>query len=355
MMKPRRSRSAFTLIELLVAIAIIAILIALLLPAVQQAREAARRTQCRNNLKQIVLAMHNYESTHRAIAPYQPWDGPSGLYNSLVFLLPYMDQIPLYNQFNMSIACWDGTNGDLWTVAVPAFSCPSDSVANVGAAADNSYASNYGWPRTSTGINGERNVSSGNYAIPNGLTSIQPHILPVDIGWYSSDTGGFPAASLGFGHCTDGLSNTIMYSERLRNNGTTHLIADVSDQRSAYRNTTDEGIGTMSELVTRCRAMTSRYKTLSNGRGYSWVDGFFDKGNVFTCLMPPNSRSCYFGGGSGHGFYDGDAGITPSSQHPGGVLAGLGDGSVRFISDSIDLSIWWALGSRDGGEVNGEF
>lgn len=347
-------RNGFTLIELLVVIAIISILVALLLPAVQQAREAARRTQCRNHLKQIGLAAHNYESTFGTLPPYQPWDSTSGLYNSLVFLLPYVDQAPLYNRFDLSRASWrTPVNNTLWVHVVPVYLCPSDSITHPTSSADNSYASNYGWPRTSTGISGERGVVSGQYALPNGMTNVQPHVTASTMASYSTATGGFPSLNLRFRDVTDGLSNTISYSERLKNDGVRWQVGQMPDSRTVYSNTSDEGVGTMQALVDRCLAMTNRSSTPSRARGASWVDGFYDKANVFTCLMPPNSRSCQFAGSPNHGFRDGDIGITPSSEHSGGVHCLMGDGAVRFVNQSIDLGVWWAAGSRNGGEVNG--
>ena len=141
--RPSRGRG-FTLIELLVVIAIIAILIALLLPAVQQAREAARRTQCKNNLKQIGLALYNYESTHRIFPPScitNPYAtgaidgisfpddqmvGPSG-FGWGALILPQLEQLPLYNQFNFSTACWSISNKVAAATPVSVFLCPSRS------------------------------------------------------------------------------------------------------------------------------------------------------------------------------------------------------------------------------------
>ena len=141
-MSPKMSgrHRGFTLIELLVVIAIIAILIALLLPAVQQAREAARRTQCKNNMKQIGLALHNYHDTHGSFPmafSQWSWNGLSfpvdqaPTFNYHVYILPFIDQAPLYNQLNFSVSSRVAPNAQFAGLIIPAFQCPSDPIAGI--------------------------------------------------------------------------------------------------------------------------------------------------------------------------------------------------------------------------------
>ncbi|WP_165251144.1 DUF1559 domain-containing protein [Paludisphaera soli] len=342
-----RSRRAFTLIELLVVIAIIAVLIALLLPAVQSAREAARRSQCINNLKQIGLAAHNYHSSVGSFplagaknafggpGDFHPWTG----WSAQAMLLSYMEQGPLFNAANFN---WSPTNGGAgWalntTVAdaiVGAFLCPSDGFA--GKANINSYYASYG-----------TTVEQG------GFESQQPS---QSSGLYCQYTV-YTVAD-----CTDGSSNTVAFGEALAgdNAGSTSayrgnmglgasgpqvagylrdassnptaVIADLQTCSLAFRNTTSGGI--------------------SSSRGYRWAysaTGY----SMFNVLQTPNElrfNGCRFGCSGGcdpsYGYSYGT-----SSNHSGGVNVAMGDGSVRFIKDSINRQTWWALGTRAGGEV----
>jgi prepilin-type N-terminal cleavage/methylation domain-containing protein len=350
----RRANSGFTLIELLVVIAIIAVLVSLLLPAVQQAREAARRTQCRNNLKQIGMAIHNYESSFQTFPLFMAQT--PRYFNSLAFLLPYLDQANIASSYNYSISPWSGTNAALGNAKLPVFVCPSDPVEHTGANGDNSYVSNTGWPRTSTGPDGTLPVpdltfSGGVYTNLNPMNGTTP----------------VPVAKLGklaFRDVTDGLSNTIAYSERLKHSGLASDVPLLPDNRSVYQTTAAAAMGlSMPDQVALCRSLTTRSSFATTKLGTNWYDSTVQCGQTFTCLMTPNTRSCLFGANVNNstgtqvspGYLDGNNGVTPSSMHIGGVHCLMGDGAVRFISDNIDSRTWWALGGRNDGLVIGEF
>lgn len=334
----------FTLIELLVVIAIIAILIALLLPAVQQAREAARRTQCKNNLKQLGLALHNYHDvantftyreggTNTGNATGGNWARLSGM----VGLLPYFDQAPLFNQI-MSVQTIDGVtypaNGPApwteaytpWNANIPGLLCPSDTAHfRVNRIGNSSYP-----------------FCAGDSLTVNG----------------SNVRGMFGQNSrANFRDLADGSSNTLMMAER-------RFPASANDIGCVVW-------GTNHTIPNNCRATyntTTRQYTSGTAQplsGDRWPDGAAGF-SAFNTILPINAPSC---GNNNHeqqnGFY------SAGSRHTGGCHALMGDGAVRFISENIDTGnlgidattitgqspygVWGALGSKAGGEVTGEF
>ena len=330
----QRRSNGFTLIELLVVIAIIAILIALLLPAVQQAREAARRTQCRNNMKQFGLAMHNYESTNRCFqrANYSSittsttgWQGFSGH----VMLLPYLEQSNIYNQIDFTTSIWGGANATLKSKVIPAFLCPSDFGWNYG---------NYGNDPGNTGGGGN------NYSVSGG-----PSLLM--LGVTGGNVGGTPGTPIAFndqiGVCnlfrnikiadiTDGTSNTIAASETIigDGNGITFTLGDVisgATLPASFPNTFATAAD-LSAFSSSCSPSIHYGVT-----GKNWINGMPGQ-TFFNTLNPPNSPNVDCMECGGCAWYDGRGVITSRSRHTGGVQCLLADGSVRFISNNLDMA-----------------
>ncbi len=342
-----RSRAGgFTLVELLVVIAIIGILIALLLPAVQAAREAARRVQCTNNLKQLGLAQHNYHDTFKVLVYRKGGTSACGSTRMLgncnrrsgfVSLLPFMEQRSMYDQIMAGDATtapqgpagWYGWGR--WDPAPGMLLCPSGNSSRTGGV--HNYAFSVG---DDTSFVRDREDVRGLFAYRRGVK---------------------------FAQILDGTSNTIMMSERLKE----------SFRRTVATGETEHVLG-VARNVSGLRAAPNVCYLQSDGKyfiagavvkgffGTRWTDGQPER-VAFNTVLPPNGPGCVEGNNNNADSHH--MVIPPSSRHPGGVNCLLADGSVRFISETIDTGnlgvgqpnsgqsrygVWGALGSKNGGE-----
>jgi len=332
-----RSR-AFTLIELLVVIAIIAVLIALLLPAVQQAREAARRSQCKNNLKQIGLAMHNYHDSLTMFPPAMWWYGATGTNSNypggsqtmvntmgpswMMVILPYIDQAPLYNTINFNGAL--NQNGNVVNKTIPGFLCPSDPNASSG----NPYTNqtNFSMARN--------NYAASGYATGNA-TLHYSQVGTLDRGMIGYSSNSRIASVL------DGTSNSVMSWE-------IRAGVNPNDPRGVWASGRVGG-----GLVGNCN--NPNYDGAGNNTGdclgindkqAGGDDVWSTDGSLSSAANQQAGMGAWNGG-------DGQAG--PKSLHVGGVHALMGDGAVRFVSQNIAGVIHRRLVAIADGAVVGEF
>jgi prepilin-type N-terminal cleavage/methylation domain-containing protein/prepilin-type processing-associated H-X9-DG protein len=314
-------RRGFTLIELLVVIAIIAVLIALLLPAVQAAREAARRIQCTNNLKQLGIAIHNYHDINGAIPPNSS-NGPND-FSMKTRLLPYMEQVPLFNALNQYYTATHATNVTVHATKVDAFLCPSDGNFPSPTTNSTSYPNNVGIVRV------------GGTAATGGACDGPAYKL-------GQSTDG-PVVS--FATVIDGLSNTVIFSEWIKGTGTTGAGPNSLDQ--VYALNISEGVNT--PPLTYRQACLGATVIAYTQKGIDWILDDCGKGGCYAHIMTPNTRACWFG--SGDNPNTDHTVVGASSRHPGGVNVLLLDGSVRFIKDSVSIPTWYALATKANGEV----
>ena len=298
-MRSRAENRGFTLIELLVVIAIIGVLIALLLPAVQSAREAARRAQCTNNLKQLGLAMHNYHDVIGSL----PGVRVAGAASPYVSILPFMEQANLANSYNVDLS-WDHVvNTTVTGIPVGVFNCPSNPHA--GEVASSGFA-------------------PSDYTVPRSATNWSQHRATFELGEYAR-----------FSEIRDGLSNTCMqYESAGRAHWYVNGVMEPGGVSWDYYGAAPWG------------TVTEAWAGRSNG---GW---FFP---VSVTLGPSGGPPTivWFVGSSVinvSNWYG-----APYSFHPGGINLGMADGSVRFLKQQTSLEVIGALSSRDGGEIIGEF
>lgn len=349
-------RYAFTLVELLVVIAIIGILVALLLPAVQAAREAGRRTQCMNNLKQFALALHNFESAHRA---FPSTDTPNG-FSVQARLLPYIEQGNLKDLLDFKQPAFTGAfNAQVpnpqfeaaFATPLAVLLCPSDPA-----------------PKVNTGHAGKK-YGGTNYmvSIGSGKGTNYDRRWPTDGIVYEN-------SAVTFGDIRDGTSNTVVMSESTRSIGADMTLPSGQTPPEPYQYTLNGSTGVDSALQARpgMKASGGGWSSCTNadghiadpnletiwptmtswrgasssalrGRGISWAN----TGTMCTLTngySPPNSRIPDIAMHN-NGYF------APRSFHPGGAVVGLADGSVRLLSDDIGVQLHRNLHSANGGEV----
>jgi prepilin-type N-terminal cleavage/methylation domain-containing protein/prepilin-type processing-associated H-X9-DG protein len=352
-MSARRSQFGFTLVELLVVIAIIGILVALLLPAVQAAREAARRMSCSNNLKQMALAQHNYHDTFKNFTALG-YAGDPGLgvganwpYAFTIAVLPFIEQQPLYDAiyaqsrsgggpglptpWSTANNAWQNQN---WRVDIPGFSCPSDPLPSIRS----------------------ESPSLLNYKVCVGDDYHQNHFFPTQS---NRDNRGIFQRNrwIGMRDVTDGTANTVMLGEVAGGGQSRDLFGGVAVNQQAWN-----PAACTARFDTTTRQLTGAVRAdFRPHTGRAWDGRPYFVG--FTTVIGPNGPSCHWGGVDGNEHQG-----SISSRHPGGAQVAMADGSVSFISQTIDTGnqaandvatpsgkspygVWGALGSRNGGEA----
>ena len=355
-------RGGFTLVELLVVIAIIALLVAILLPAVNSARGSARRMQCKNHIRQLGLAVVAHHDLKGHFPVSQTGSGKRdgnggcrpGFYSWLVQILPHIEEQQLHDSIDFKADMTDQCNGGehglieashanarAAATPIPIFLCPSDGftgqnslvMGSANPASDN-YAGNAGWPSLATGYNGERETPGDH----NGIIGIQNRFMPAK--WH-------PSQAIRDIHVPDGLSKTAAIAERLIQRGNDQQsILNSPDQLLSFHIT--EVPRTLAQMSVRCDPETT-HSDLQNSAhlGRSWISGWSATAPTYMHLKTPNTNHCHFG----HSLTQGDFIVTPTSNHHGGVNVCFADAHVQFIQDDVDPNVWWAMGSRDEGDI----
>jgi prepilin-type N-terminal cleavage/methylation domain-containing protein/prepilin-type processing-associated H-X9-DG protein len=343
-------RRGFTLIELLVVIAIIAVLIALLLPAVQAAREAARRSQCINNLKQLALGVHNYESNNQCLPPAGTTCGAQR-YSMKARILPFLEQQQVFNAFNFSLIPyqWNGSgtinsscnginyvddyvygksaNATAGSARISSFLCPSDpNPANTGTNTVN------GFPYP---------VAASNYPTNDGTERRYTGSKTNGPAWFTGGDGNV-GIIVTLSSVIDGTHGTAIFSEFVKGRSG----ANLPGLSLVWTNPTNPGQGgSVQGDSLACQSSTTinwDYK----GEYWNYQDA--GRGGTYQHTNLPNTKSCNAGGWG----YDGE--IAASSYHSGGVNVAMLDGTVRFIKNSVSRTIWYAIGTINLGEVVSE-
>jgi prepilin-type N-terminal cleavage/methylation domain-containing protein/prepilin-type processing-associated H-X9-DG protein len=341
-------RRGFTLIELLVVIAIIAVLIALLLPAVQAAREAARRISCTSNLKQIGIALHNYVSVQGVLPPGRfntHITGQGNCWGMYSQILPQLEQQAIFNSFNFSLppdtdptASLSAANTTGFQSFITTLLCPSDA-----------------GPALITVSNGLFATHNYNACVGSAYPVVQAPAAPL--------TGApngvfFENSRVGPADIVDGLSNTAAVTETYRSTATSTYANDPLGVFLITGNNSSTGppLNSDADYVSMCLSLPSTTTQFQATRGVRWHYGAPGH-TMYNHLRPPNDKRPDCRGGLPHSNRTDpiwnwlSLNIAARSKHPGGVNSLFSDGSVRFIKDSVNVLVWQALGSRNGGEV----
>jgi len=351
-----KSRKGFTLIELLVVISIIGVLVSLLLPAVQSAREAARRSQCVNNLKQIGLAYHNYADANGGMFPPHlvddPWNGNLNQTQSLqARLLPYMEQTVIYNAINWNIPSrWgpgvsnppdvDSGTGGLWGVIqmtaltneIKSFLCPSDP-----------------WPGQLEAMGWSSNrkrVGVNNYPNNIGLNRRLNNWRMNGPSYIATTWDGALKPTVSINSFIDGTSNTAIMSEWVKGDSAATMDGLMTVYKAGFNSDAFSG----QQYADWLQATACQNKGLTRDwfwKGEWWIEG--DRNN-YSHTQTPNRRACNYNdvGVDGRGTI---TMIGASSLHPGGVNVVFGDGSVKFIKNTVNYQAWYAIATPNGNEV----
>ncbi len=352
----RRKTQAFTLIELLVVIAIIGILVALLLPAIQSVRESARRVECLNNMRQIALSVHSFESSQRKFPVNQIGPGISngagvfgpGYYSWLVPLLPHLEESNLHRLFHLDVNNGDQNgykvsdahpNAAAVGAVVGTFLCPSDTpnfdnsvILGTANPAPGSYAGNAGWPSYATGFGDRARSTPGAF---NGVISLMHP--SAEIPWHRQGGG------VRFRDIRDGASMTALVSERLIQTGNSAQAIQNGDHRLQSLHLL-ERYESLAEIESQMSSSHSHvFESAHIGR--SWSSGSPLVAPTYMHVAPPNSNIGHYN----TSMDEGDFVVAASSRHKGGANVAMSDGSLRFVVDSVDREVWWAIGGRDDG------
>jgi prepilin-type N-terminal cleavage/methylation domain-containing protein/prepilin-type processing-associated H-X9-DG protein len=331
MLKAARRREGFTLVELLVVIAIIGILIALLLPAVQAARESARRSQCINNLKQFALAAHNYENSNKRFPPGRLELGNSGIvgteWSQHARLLPYIEQEALGGELRLDLDPSDPGNLPAQQAQPATFLCPSDPRSRVYATLGTLFSkNNY---RGNAGNTWSKDDNNGIYY----KYFVATRLRAADQIRYSG---------VAINEILDGTAQTAMFSEKGTGDESNTVVTVETDHFRAQT-------ATAATIRSECLALNITTATQSSGGGTNWANGSY----AFTWynhIMTPNDRSCMRTNNS-----NSDGATSASSYHPGGVNLAMCDGSVRFVRETVSSQIWHLVGGRRDGQSPGDF
>jgi prepilin-type N-terminal cleavage/methylation domain-containing protein len=333
-------KRGFTLVELLVVIAIIGVLVALLLPAVQAAREAARRSSCSNNLKQIGLALHNYHDIYkdlpfarvREALPDPPGSWNASNINWQARILAQMEQQPLFQRIDWTVKPgWSAPNDQVLTANLESFLCPSDP-------GDGNFVWTDPTGTQRTGPLPQRTDGHTNYVGCIGHDTLLRTVAGQARGWLlegrfnsNSDRGG----SIGLSSFRDGTSNTVAVSEC--------IVGFPSDRTNSSRNSTPDTVTATDNGCTGTAPLGTGQTTAA--RGSTWFRGYEPASIGFTTLMTPNSKLWDCGANSDNTMF------AARSVHPGGVQATLADASTRFVTDTIDWRVWKFLGGMKDGQA----